>query len=229
MQHTPLSCWFDADPSALADIDYASFSKKRIVDAGKALRGKISDDAASVELARSIFKLAYDWRAAHLLPMRSMRLELANKIRSAGADGLTAGRLKRMISIRNKLRRAPHTLYQMQDIGGCRAILANLDQVSAICALYHASAKHELRSKDDYIAEPKADGYRGIHLVYRFQSSRPGDPSTRSPMLIEVQLRTKLQHSWATAIEAVGAIMKENMKSGEGDTSWLRFFALVSS
>ena len=229
MYHSPLSLWFGAGPETLAEIDYASFSKKRIVDAGKALRGKISDDAESVERAKDIFKLAYDWRAAHLTPMRSMRLELAHKIRSVGGSGLTAARLKRMISIRNKLRRNDRSLYQMQDIGGCRAILDELDDVVAVCAKYETATRHEFKSKNDYIASPKDDGYRGIHLVYRFRGLGTLDPSARSPMLIELQLRTKLQHTWATAVEAVGAITHHNLKAGEGDARWLRFFALVAS
>jgi hypothetical protein len=48
-------------------------------------------------------------------------------------------------------------------------------------------------------------------------------------MLIEIQIRTKLQHAWATAVEAVGSIMGEDMKGGEGNLDWLRFFALMSS
>jgi hypothetical protein len=46
---------------------------------------------------------------------------------------------------------------------------------------------------------------------------------------IEVQIRTWLQHSWATAVEAVGAYRSENMKAGEGDPDWLRLFVLMSA
>lgn len=44
---------------------------------------------------------------------------------------------------------------------------------------------------------------------------------------VEVQVRTQLQHAWATAIEAVGIFTKQALKSNQGDQDWLRFFALM--
>lgn len=46
---------------------------------------------------------------------------------------------------------------------------------------------------------------------------------------LEVQLRTRLQHSWATAVEAIGLLKNQELKAGEGDPDWLRLFALVSA
>jgi ppGpp synthetase/RelA/SpoT-type nucleotidyltranferase len=66
------------------------------------------------------------------------------------------------------------TLSQMQDIGGCRAIVATAVQVDQLCANYaesdikhalHRDIKHALHRKDNYIATPKDSGYRGVHLV----------------------------------------------------------------
>jgi ppGpp synthetase/RelA/SpoT-type nucleotidyltranferase len=58
------------------------------------------------------------------------------------------------------------TLSQMQDIGGCRAIVATAVQVDQSCANYAESdIKHALHRKDNYIATPKNSGYRGVHLV----------------------------------------------------------------
>ncbi len=48
-------------------------------------------------------------------------------------------------------------------------------------------------------------------------------------MRVEIQLRTQLQHSWATAVEAVGLFTRQALKSNQGDEDWLRFFALMSS
>ena len=44
-----------------------------------------------------------------------------------------------------------------------------------------------------------------------------------------MQLRTKLQHAWATAVETVGTFLEHSLKSSEGPDEWLDFFALVSS
>lgn len=175
------------------------------------------------------FKIAHNWRACHILPMRHLRAELAGKVRKVGDEALTAARLKRMTSIRTKLRRAPHTLYQMQDIAGCRVIMANQASVERLRELYHSDARHTFIDEDDYIARPKATGYRGRHLVYRYFGQGNFEGLNSNPQFVEIQLRTKLQHAWATAVEAVGMARNEDLKGGQGSEDWLRFFALMAS
>lgn len=45
----------------------------------------------------------------------------------------------------------------------------------------------------------------------------------------EVQMRTDLQHAWATAVEAVGLYRNENLKGDEGSPQWRRLFFLMSA
>src|SRR6185295_16707372 len=63
------------------------------------------------------------------------------------------------------------------------------------------------------------------HLVYRYQS----DTSALNGRFVEVQFRTHLQHVWATAVEMVDLFEQQRLKSGNGDPTWTRFFALMSS
>lgn len=46
--------------------------------------------------------------------------------------------------------------------------------------------------------------------------------------MLEVQLRSLTQHAWATAVETVGAIVGQALKSSEGEMAWLRYFQLAS-
>jgi hypothetical protein len=46
---------------------------------------------------------------------------------------------------------------------------------------------------------------------------------------IEIQIRSKLQHAWATAVEAVDFFTDQALKSNIGQVSWKRFFALASN
>lgn len=48
-------------------------------------------------------------------------------------------------------------------------------------------------------------------------------------MLVEVQIRTKLQHYWATAVETIGVIEKSSFKTGFGDEKFKQFFRLSSA
>lgn len=206
------------------ELEAPRFSKKAVERAGKLLRGRI--EAVDDEV-RDAFRVAHNWRNSHVLPMRRLRAELSYKAKRANPESVTAGRLKRMRSMRRKLARLPYTLYQMQDIAGCRAIVASIDDVQNMLASYEREARHELVSKDDYLAKPKRGGYRSHHQVFRFVGM--GEEAVYGHQLIEVQMRTQLQHAWATAVEAVGLVRGEDLKSGEGDPNWLRFFELMSS
>lgn len=133
-----------------------------------------------------------------------------------------------MSSIATKLNARPQMkLTQMQDIAGCRAILKSVDTVYKVARTYRRSGlRHELVHVDDYIAAPKETGYRGIHLIYRYRSEKK---QTYSGLKVEIQLRSSLQHAWATAVETVGLFTRQALKSNQGETLWLRFFALMSS
>jgi hypothetical protein len=73
---------------------------------------------------------------------------------------------------------------------------------------------------------PPATGYRSIHIVHGY--SNPKKPEYNN-LKIEIQIRSALQHAWATAVETIGTFEGEPLKSGAGDAKWLRFFALISS
>src|SRR5215472_16883524 len=68
--------------------------------------------------------------------------------------------------------------------------------------------------------------YRSIHLVYKYHSDRN---HTYNGLKLEIQLRSSLQHAWATAVEAVGTFTKQALKASIGESEWLRFFALMGT
>src|SRR5262249_13622427 len=90
---------------------------------------------------------------------------------------LIAQRLKRISSALNKLvRESQMKLSQMQDLGGCRAIVADVADVDRIFDLYRGpqSTQDLFESEGslkcyDYIRHPKPDGYHGIHVVGRYR------------------------------------------------------------
>ncbi len=209
----------------LADVEQPAYSKKEIVEAGKTLSQKISE--VNVKTL-SAFQVAHNWRASYALPMNRVRHELRGKVLRNEGSGVTAARLKRMSSIRKKLAPGNRTLYQLQDIAGTRAILpdmASLDRVSKY--FEDGDTLHSIVRLNDYIADPKPDGYRSKHIVLKF--SGEGAEAVYSRQFVEIQLRTEKQHAWATAVEAVSLVRNEPMKSGEGSKDWLRFFNLMSA
>lgn len=169
-----------------------------------------------------------NWRASHSYPLNKFQEQLRRRTKKADSTYLVAQRLKRLSSIRAKLERFPTMrLSMMQDIGGCRAIVASVPQVKQMLAAYKAShAKHLFCQEDDYLTNPKPSGYRGIHLIYKYFSEKS---ETYNNLKLEIQLRTRLQHAWATAVETVGTFISQALKSSQGEERWLRFFALMGS
>ncbi len=167
-----------------------------------------------------------NWRSSHSFPLNTFRINLREKTIQVDKRGLVAQRIKRLPAIAHKLRRMPHLrLSKMQDIGGCRAVVGTVPKVRALHkALVRSRMRHQLDHENDYISAPRQTGYRGLHLIYRYHSDRT---ELYDGLKIELQLRTELQHAWATAVEVVGYFRREMLKSDLGDEAWRRFFALM--
>lgn len=200
------------------------FRKGEIDRAGETLAGRRSE----TDFVHAL-EIISNWRSSHSYPLNTFQVTLRNKARSVHQDVLVAQRLKRLESIQSKLMRFDTLeLSQMQDIGGCRAILKNKDNVYKLVEKYRNSEfAHKLKGKKDYIEDPKPDGYRSVHLIYQYKHRET--ESAYDGMRIEVQLRTALQHAWATAVEAVGTFTDQALKSNQGSADWRRFFALMGS
>jgi len=210
----------------MAYISVPSESKKKINKAGKLLS---TNDIDSEEFQDAI-ELANKWRACHAYPINTFQATLRKKMKKVSNDGLVAQRLKRMPTIIDKLRRFPNMqLTTMQDIAGIRGILKEVPEVKKLVKLYtnNRNFPHKLVEEYDYIENPRdIDGYRSYHLVYKYQNA---SNSNYDGLRIEMQFRTRLQHIWATAVETMGTFLGQALKSKQGDTEWLDFFAAVSS
>jgi len=208
-----------------------------------------SVDAAGRVLAESVgspmqivdegsLEVIKNWRAAHHFPLQIVKMMLKGRAKRIDPQALVSQRMKRLPSIQNKLIRGQSEtmrLSQMQDIGGCRAVLKHISDVDRLMALFregsaeNPTGRHKMVGTRDYIADPKADGYRGVHYVFRYQSPSP-DRSAWNGLRIEIQVRSKLQHAWATAVETVDTFTGQSLKfalgTNIGDPTWRRFFAL---
>ena len=169
-----------------------------------------------------------NWRSSHSFPLNTLQMALRQRSASVCEAPIVAQRLKRVPSIIQKLRRFPNmNLSRMQDIGGARAVLPTMAHVDSLRDVYRGSrTRHQLAEERDYVRHPRDSGYRSIHLVYRYHSDRN---DRYNGLRIELQLRTRLQHAWATAVETVGTFLGQSLKASQGREDWLRFFKLIGS
>ena len=180
---------------------------------------------------RSFFPVD-NWRTCHGLPLNVFQAVLRGRAKKIESGVVIAQRLKRFPSLMNKLVRETNMkLSQMQDLGGCRAVLSSVSAVNALWDTYQDS-QPMLDSFGvkcyDYINNPKDDGYRGIHVVGRYYA-RIDSRKPWNGQRIEIQLRSRLQHAFATAVETVTTFTQEPLKFGAGPIEWRYFFSLMGS
>jgi ppGpp synthetase/RelA/SpoT-type nucleotidyltranferase len=209
--------------------------KGAIDRAGRLLMEWWTSPAEAMDVAKwnTAYSVVENWRTCHVLPLNVIQAGLRGRVRRVEQKAIVAQRLKRFSSIMNKLARESDMKFsQMQDLGGCRAILSSVQAVNAIYNMYQ---QPELGLDEegslkcyDYITKPKEDGYRGIHVVARYHP-RLAERAPWNGQRIEIQLRTKLQHSFATAVETVTTFTREPLKFGSGPVEWRRFFSLMGS
>lgn len=202
-------------------------SKNQINKAGDTL---ISSKSTPDQIGSALDVLT-NWRSSHSFPLHTFSVRLKGTSKQIDPSALVTRRLKRVSSILNKLNRGQTNkmeMSRMQDVGGCRSVLSNIEQVNKLVELYEKSRglKHKLSNKKDYIKNPKPDGYRSVHLIYKYYSDKSKE---YNGLLIEIQIRTALQHYWATAVETVDHFTKQAIKSNEGDKDWKDFFKLTGS
>lgn len=197
------------------------YSKTQIDKAGELLK----DTKQIGDLSEESLEILSNWRAYHATPLDIFAKVLKSRVKKIdrSKNAIVAQRLKRIPSILLKLQtHKTMRLSTMQDIGGLRAIFETVKEVIELMELYRFSkTRHTLFAVDNYLEKPKNDGYRGIHLVYKIEK--------QPKLFIEIQIRSHLQHIWATAVEVFGTLQMSSLKSGLGDEKWLEFFSLLSS
>ena len=195
----------------------AKYTKGEVNRAGQKLLGIPSEEYDEAKI------ILDNWRACHVAPLNSFQKSLRLRLNSLEDKAyVVSQRLKRTPSIISKLKRNPAmALSRMQDIGGIRAVTKNMLNLRELETAYKKGTKlfTIVQGGKDYIIYPKESGYRGIHLIFKCKNGYS----------IELQVRTQIQHAWATAVETMGTFLNHSLKSSEGPDEWLNFFALASS
>lgn len=166
-------------------------SKTQIDRLGDRLKkGNITeDDLRLLDLYRRSFTDAYEIVIG----------EIRNKLKLEP----TGRPAKSTTSISEKLRRESIRLTQIQDIAGCRLTvsdIANQDLVvQQLNDLFNNSIVVDRRQKPSH-------GYRAVHVIVSCLDK-----------MVEIQVRTALQHLWAELSEKLSDVVEPAVKYGGGD------------
>lgn len=202
------------------------YSRHKLDRAGEALIG--SDPF----LRKEALTIVQQWRDTHLFVMQELNKQLVEFFADNNTHyAFSSMRIKRMISIEEKLRNnaAKRTkLGGLQDIGGLRFVFSSIEELDDVKEMLDAfvPAQFIFRRSYDYVTRPKESGYRSIHYVYQYVSK----DEKFNGLSVELQVRTRLQHSWAMAVETASLISKTSLKADmDNEQEWRGFFKLVSA
>jgi putative GTP pyrophosphokinase len=200
-------------------------SRSRVRKAGDALRASRATPEDQ--------EVIHTWRALH------ERVLLDWQVLSEDdffADFHVSGsRLKRMESIEHKISRSSIGLERMQDIAGLRLVFRDRSDLEWYIKILREAfsdgqgpkgfdlSHYSLVKEFDYIDSPKANGYRGVHLIFEHKRD-VSDRQAYGRLCIEVQLRTTAHHAWATAVEVTDNEWNTGLKVNQADVQYVRFF-----
>lgn len=207
---------------------YPEYSRTQVRRAGDILR-ESNDPFSQVES----IDILNNWKAAHELPLDKIMGDVIEYTEQFDFVKTISQRRKRTESILLKLKLQPKLdLARMQDLVGFRIVFRhdehkkNREAIEKLLTeLAYIEKGLKVKRKRNYIDEPRQSGYRSVHVIFQLDSPEYEEHKT---MQVELQIRTRMQHIWATAVETVGMFDESNLKQGLGDQQWLRFFRIMS-
>ncbi|MGL4860841.1 MAG: GTP diphosphokinase [Enterobacteriaceae bacterium] len=136
-----------------------------------------------------------------------------------GKEGIKAdiyGRPKHIYSIWRKMQKKSVPFAELYDVRAVRIIVERLQDCYGALGIVHTRYRHLPEEFDDYVANPKPNGYQSIHTVVFGPQGKP----------IEIQIRTRQMHEDAELGVAAHWKYKEgtvSARSGyEERIAWLR-------
>ena len=114
-------------------------------------------------------------------------IDLQEKLQDAGIKARVFGRPKHLFSIHKKIERKDVSPDELYDLHAVRVIVKDIPTCYTVLGLTHSAWLHIPAELDDYIANPKSNGYQSLHTVVIGPEGKP----------VEIQIRTEDMHNFA--------------------------------
>ncbi|ORT52138.1 (p)ppGpp synthetase [Vibrio sp. qd031] len=142
--------------------------------------------------------------------------DLVSEMKATGINAEVTGRPKHIYSIWRKMQKKNLAFDELFDVRAVRIIADKLQDCYGSLGIVHTKYKHLPSEFDDYVANPKPNGYQSIHTVVL----GPGGKT------IEIQIRTKQMHEDSELGVAAHWKYKEGGSGGRSGydekITWLR-------
>lgn len=142
--------------------------------------------------------------------------DLRSEMNNAGINADVSGRPKHIYSIWRKMQKKNLAFDELFDVRAVRIIADKLQDCYAALGVVHTKYKHLPSEFDDYVANPKPNGYQSIHTVILGPEGKT----------IEIQIRTKQMHEESELGVAAHWKYKEGSSAGRSGydekITWLR-------
>ncbi|WP_372964758.1 GTP diphosphokinase [Marinobacter sp.] len=166
---------------------------------------------------KKIAKLLDEKRLDRERYIRSVIDTLQTELKASGIKAEVSGRAKHIYSIWRKMRRKGIDFSQVYDVRAVRILVPEVRDCYAVLGIVHTLWRHIPKEFDDYIANPKENGYQSLHTAVVGVDGR----------VMEVQIRTHAMHEEAElgvcAHWVYKGMDKNNKSSGyDAKINWLR-------
>lgn len=195
-----------------------TYSKNQLIKFGDQLRSESKTKTISSD---SLLQL-HDLRLSYKNVLSNVFNVLSEESKKVRKSRVVTYRIKRIESIISKLNRFPNMeLGKMVDIAGCRCIVDSVQDIYLIKELLEK--RLEIIKVKDYIKDKPDDddGYAALHLYIKCKIDEK--------KLVEIQLRTKDQHNWATFVEIIDVVYDTKIKEGQRNPELQRFCYLMAN
>jgi len=133
---------------------------------------------------KKIAKLLDEKRLARDAYVKRVATTLQQELGNAGIKADVAGRAKHIYSIWRKMRRKGIDFSEVYDIRALRVLVPEVRDCYAAIGVVHGLWRHIPHEFDDYIANPKENGYQSLHTAVVGPEGKT----------MEVQIRTHSMH-----------------------------------
>lgn len=110
---------------------------------------------------------------------------LREKLADAHIDAEVKGRAKHIYSIWRKMQQKQLDFHQVYDVRAVRVLVPEVRDCYAVLGIVHSLWQHLPHEFDDYIANPKPNGYQSLHTAVIGPERK----------MLEIQIRTRQMHT----------------------------------